>query len=702
MSAPAAGVGMRRFFAPSNLRPMPFQRGMLESMQKEQAYRRIEKLRQTINHHRYLYHVEDREEISPAALDSLKHELAELEAEFPDLVTPDSPTQRVAGEPLPEFQKIRHAVRQWSFNDIFNEQELRDFDERMVRMLSEHFGKTVRPSYVCELKIDGLKIVLTYEAGLLKTAATRGDGITGEDVTHNVRTIESVPLVLERQVDCVVEGEVWLSKKELARINGEREKTAEPPFANPRNAAAGSIRQLDARIAASRKLDMFIYDLAAFEGVLPETQHGELAFLGELGFKTNPHAREVASVDDIMAYWREWQKRAPREEYLVDGIVIKVNERRFQEVLGYTGKAPRFAIAFKFPAEQVTTRVRNIVLQIGRTGILTPVAELEPVSVAGSTVSRATLHNEDQIARLDVRVGDTVVLQKAGDVIPEIVSVVKELRTGREKKFHFPKQVPECGGDGAIERVPGEAAWRCKAKDSFAQIRRRFHHFVSKKALNMDGLGPRIVDLLLERGLVREYADFFTLQAGDLSGLPGFKEKAITNVLAGIHAAAHTTLPRLLVALSIDDIGEETARDLARCFGTIERLRAASEEDIAAIYGVGPIAAHSLHTWFHDAVHVLILDHLLPHLFLAAETSASVSGTLAGKTFVLTGALSSLSRDEAKMRIRDAGGSVSESVSKKTDYLVAGEAPGSKLAKAEALGVAVIDEAMLLALLLKA
>lgn len=671
-------------------------------MHRTEAQTRIEKLRAAINRYRYLYHVLDREEISEAALDSLKHELALLEADFPELITPDSPTQRVAGKPLPEFQKVKHSVRQWSFNDIFDEKELGEFDARMMRMLSDHFGKPTRPSYLCELKIDGLKIVLTYEKGALRRAATRGDGSIGEDVTHNVRTIESVPLRLEHPLDCIVEGEVWLSKKELARINREREATGEPPFANPRNAAAGSIRQLDARIAAARRLDVFIYDLAAYSETLPDTQEKELALLGELGFKVNPHACRAESVGDIMAYWNHWKGRAMREEYLIDGIVIKVNERAFQDTLGYTGKAPRFAVAFKFPAEQVTTRVRDIVLQIGRTGILTPVAELEPARVAGSLVSRATLHNEDQIQRLDVRVGDTVVLQKAGDVIPEIVSVLKELRTGREKVFHFPKKVLACGGDGSIERVPGESAWRCVARDSFEQIRRRFHHFVSKKALNVDGLGPQIVDVLMEKNLVGEYVDFFTLSEGDLTGLPGFKEKAIQNVLAGIRAASHTTLSRFLFALSIDGVGEETSRDLARHFGTLQRIRSATKEEIESVYGVGPTVAESLYAWLRDKKNVRALDALVSHVEIVEEVRMPARGALLGKTFVLTGTLPSLSRDEAAERIRDAGGAVSSSVSKKTDFVVAGEEAGSKLARAEELGVPILDEMGLLALLKKA
>ncbi len=392
-----------------------------------------EKLKKTINRYRTLRHVYGREELSEEAEDSLKYQLAKIEEKYPELITPDSPSQRVGGRALAQFKKVRHKVAQWSFNDAFTPDDIREFDARVRRFLKDDFGDVV-PEYVCELKIDGLKIVFEYEKGVLKTAATRGNGLVGEDVTHNIRTIESVPLSLERPVDIIVEGEVWLSTKNLEALNREREREGEPLFANPRNAAAGAVRQLDPKIAAARKLDVFIYDVAQTSEAFPATQWEELDYLRGLGFKVNENAELARNVDEAIAYWEKWKKRGRHQEYWIDGAVLKVNEKRHELALGYTGKAPRFAIAFKFPAEQVTTVVENIAFQVGRTGVITPVAHLKPVSVAGTTVSRATLHNEDQIRRLDVRVGDTVVLQKAGDVIPEIVQVVPEMRTGKEKR----------------------------------------------------------------------------------------------------------------------------------------------------------------------------------------------------------------------------------------------------------------------------
>lgn len=650
---------------------------------------RVAKLREAIEYHRRLYHVEDRSEISPEALDSLKHELVSLEERYPELVTPESPTQRVAGAPLPEFTKVRHEVPQWSFNDAFSEEEMREFDARVRRFLKAA-GVSGSPTYACELKIDGLKVVLTYERGALVRAATRGDGKVGEDVTANIRTIDSVPLSLTRPVSVIVEGEVWMGKKTLASLNREREKAGEQTFANPRNLAAGSIRQLDPKVAAARRLDSFIYDVARIDGGAPDTQIGELELIRSLGFKVNTHFASADGIDDVVRFWKTWQKRAPREDYLVDGIVVKVNERRYQEALGYTGKAPRFAIAFKFPAEQVTTTLEDVVLQVGRTGVLTPVAHLVPVSVAGSTVSRATLHNEDQIARLDVRVGDTVILRKAGDVIPEIVGVVREMRTGKEKPYAFPKKVPACGGDGSIERVPGMAAWRCVSKDSYVQRARRLHHFVGKHAFDIDGLGPRIVDLLLEHALISTADDVFTLAEGDLADLPGFAEVSARNLIRAIGAARTIELPKFLVALSIDHVGEETARALAERFRAIERIASASPDDLAGVPGIGEIVARSVRAWFSDAANKAFLARLLAHTRVK-RTARAAGGSLSGKVFVLTGTLS-IPRDEARALIRARGGSVSESVSAKTSFVVAGENPGSKLARAKELGVSVLDE----------
>lgn len=652
---------------------------------------RVEKLRVAIETYRYEYHVLDTERIAPEALDALKHELATLEERYPELVTPDSPTQRVAGSALPGFKKITHTVPQWSFNDVFNEEELRAFDERVQKNVRAEFGERERATYTAELKIDGLKIVLTYKKGVLETVATRGDGRVGEDVTMNVRTIESVPLTLTRPVDVVVEGEVWMGRKALAALNRKRVKNGEPEFANPRNAAAGSIRQLDPRVAAERALDTYIYDLASYSGVLPTTQFEELALLRELGFKVNAHAVCAESIDEVLALWERWQTKKDKEDYLIDGIVVKVNERAFQEALGYTGKAPRFAVALKFPAEQVTTVVEDIVLQIGRTGILTPVVHLTPVTVAGVVVSRATLHNEDQIARLDVRVGDTVVIQRAGDVIPEVVQVVVELRPKNAKKYTFPKRVSECGGDGAIERVPGMAAWRCVSKNSLAQLRRKFHHFVGKHAFDIEGLGARTVDQLLDAGLVSHYADIFTITEGDLLALEGFAEVSAKKTIQAINARRSVSFDRFLIGLSIPQVGEETARDLASHFKTLDRLKNAGEEMLKEVEGVGDIVALSIVEWFADSTHARELELLLNEVTIQRPLQTNKT-TLSGKTFVLTGTLTSLSRDEAAAAIRSAGGSVTSSVSKKTDYVVAGENPGSKLEKARELGVSVIPE----------
>jgi len=673
---------------------------MLKKDIPQKAQERYEKLKKTIDHHRFLYHVKDKEEISQEALDSLKYELAELEGQYPQLVTPDSPTQRVAGAPLQEFKKVRHKVPQWSFNDAFTPGGVREFDERVKRFLKSSLSGEHSPTYTCELKIDGLKVVLEYRKGLLKTAATRGDGKVGEDVTLNVRTIESVPLTLRREIDVIVEGEIWMGKRSLQELNRKRKKKGEPPFANPRNAAAGSIRQLDPKVAAERSLDSFIYDISFSNEEVPKTQFEELKLIQELGFKVNRNFKLCRSVEEVIDFWKHWQERAETEDYLVDGIVIKVNERSYQEALGYTGKAPRFALAFKFPAEQVTTVVEDIILQVGRTGVVTPVAQLRPVTVAGSTVSRATLHNEDEIKRLDVRIGDTVVLQKAGDVIPDIVSVVKEMRSGREKPYQFPTRVAACGGDGRIERIPGQAAHRCVNKNSFVQQSRKLHHFVSKHAFDIEGLGPKVVDLLMEHNLVSSYDDIFTLKRGDLIDLPGFAEKSVDNLLASIERSRDVPLPRLLIGLSIDQVGEETAYDLTDHFGTVKHIQNASSEELEEVEGIGGVVAESIHSWFRDKQNRELLKRLLGHITIKeVKPGKTTRRKLAGKTFVLTGTLSSLTRDEAKAKIRALGGNVSSSMSKETDFVIAGENPGSKYNKAKALDVRVLDEDTFLKLL---
>lgn len=660
---------------------------------------RIDKLRETINHYRYLYHVHDKEEITPEALDSLKHELKVLEDEYPELVTSDSPTQRVAGAPLKQFEKVRHSVPQWSYDDAFTIEDVKAFDARVRRGLRDAFKEEVSPTYAVELKIDGLKVVLSYEKGILVTAATRGDGRIGENVTMNIRTIDSVPLRLEEPVSTVVEGEVWMAKSIFEKLNKKRKEKGEVLFANPRNIAAGSIRQLDPAIARARELDTFVYDIARIDSGVPPTQIEELNRLRELGFKVNPHFKEAKNINEVISYWEKWKNRAPKEDYLIDGVVIKVNERRYQEALGYTGKGPRFGIAFKFPAEQVTTIVEDITLQLGRTGVLTPVAILRPVSVAGSTVSRATLHNEDEINRLDIRIGDTVVIQKAGDVIPDVVKVVTEMRTGKEKKFAFPTHFPLCGGDGRIERIPGQAAYRCVEKNSFTQQKRKLYYFVSRHVFNIEGLGPKIIDQLLDAQIISNFDDIFMIEKGDLEALPRFGEKSIDNLLRAIDKARSVTLGRFIASLSIPQVGEETARDLALHFTTADRFAEASLSELEEISGIGPVVAREVTEWFKDAENRKMYDRLLSHVRIEKESAPISAGKLKNKTFVLTGTLESMSRDEAKEKIRTLGGDVASSVSKNTDYVVAGSEAGEKLVKARELGIQVLDESEFLNLI---
>ncbi len=655
---------------------------------------RAEKLRKTINEYRYDFHVRNIETISQAARDSLMYELSEIEAKYPELVTSDSPTQRVAGKPLEGFKKVKHKVQQWSFNDAFSEEDLRNFDERVKRFYKAKTGREIVPSYTCELKIDGSHLVLEYERGLLKTAATRGDGRVGEDVTENAKTIESVPLRLNHNISVIVEGEVYMPKSQFERINKEQKKKGEEEYANARNIVAGTIRQLDSRIVASRGLSTFVYDLSLTEDNFPPTQTEELEYLDTLGFRVNKHHKLAKNIDEAIAYWQEWEKKKDKEDYLIDGVVLKLNDHYAQGILGYTGKAPRWGIAAKFAAEQVTTVVLDITLQIGRTGVLTPVANLRPVKVAGSTVSRATLHNEDEIKRLDVRVGDTVILQKAGDVIPDVVKVLMELRTGKEKAFKFPTHFPLCGGDGRIERIPGQAAYRCVAKNSFAQQRRKLAHFTSKHCFDIRGFGQKTVDQLLEAGIISNFDDIFKIEHGDLESLPRWQETSINKLLEGIEKARKVTLARFLASLSIPQVGEETARDLAEHFKTVDKFEGVSEEELEHIEGVGPVIAKSIGTWFKDRENKKVFDHLLKEVKIEAvpRQARDEKQKLFGKTFVLTGTLPTLERDEASEMIRSAGGKVSSSVSKNTDYVLAGENAGEKLEKANKLGVKVINE----------
>lgn len=654
-----------------------------------QDYRaRAEKLRDLVRYHAHRYHTLDQPEISDEAYDALVRELALIEERHPELRL-NSPTQDVGSEVREEFIKVRHRVPQWSLDNVFLPEELEAWGER-VRKLARQAG-IEEITYVAEHKIDGLKIIVEYQKGKLVRAATRGDGEVGEDVTHNVRTIQDVPHTLSEECDCIAVGEAWLPKSELKRINEERAHNDEPLFANPRNAAAGTLRQLDARITARRGLRTYFYSIDLFEGredVFGQAE--ELEKLAALGFSTNPHWRACKELSDIKDFYEAWRDRRHEEEYDMDGVVVMVNEARAKKALGYTAKAPRYGVAWKFPAEQVTTVVEDIVLQVGRTGVLTPVAHLKPVRVSGSVVSRATLHNEDEITRLDVRIGDTVVIQKAGDVIPDIVRTLSELRTGSEKVFRWPQKVAGCGGDGSIERVPGTSAWRCVVRESSELFKRQLRHFASRGALDIEGLGKETVALLVDEGLVSTFDDLFTLEEGDIRGLEGFAELSAKNLVESIRRAKSTTLSRLLFGISIDHVGEETARDLSHHFGTIAKLRKASIEELSSINGVGGVVANSVHAWFRAKEKSDMLDRLLTHVTVRKDETPG-STRFSGMTFVLTGALS-MPRTEAEAKIRALGGSASGSVSQKTTYVVAGADAGSKLTKARKLGVPVLSE----------
>jgi DNA ligase (NAD+) len=654
---------------------------------------RYNKLKAEITKHQRLYHEKDAPEISDEAYDSLLKELLALEEKHPDLKEKNTPSERVGGKPQESFVKTRHKSRQWSYDNVFNFEELQKWEERAIRFLSKEGVEVSSLEYVCELKIDGLKAVLTYEKGKFVTGATRGDGVIGEDVTENLKTIKSIPLKLKEDIDLVAVGEIWMSHKEFEKINAERRKKGEPEFANPRNSGAGTIRQLDPKIVASRNLNTFTYDIDLISKFSPKTQEEELKLLQKLGFEVNPNFKLCKNLAEVEVYYKKFVSKKESFDYGVDGIVVKVNDRRLQEVLGYTGKSPRFGVAYKFPAVESTTVVEDIILQVGRTGVITPVAQLRPVFIDGSTVSRATLHNEDEIKRLDIRIGDTVILQKAGDVIPDIVRVLTELRDGSQKPYKFPKKVQACGGDGSIERIPGQAAYRCVNKNSYEQLKRKFHYFVSKKAYNVDGLGPQIIDKFLDLGIITNFDDIFTLKEGDIRGLEGFKDKSISNLLNSINSAKKITLARFLVSLSIDQVGEETAIDLANYFGNLEKIRKSSQEELMSINGVGDVVGESVFSWFRNKENSELVDRLLKYIKIENPKKEKISGgKFKGKTFVLTGTLSSMSRDEAKEKIRNLGGSASSSVSSKTDYVVVGDNAGSKLEEAKRLGVKILSE----------
>ncbi|HEY8462849.1 MAG TPA: NAD-dependent DNA ligase LigA [Bacillota bacterium] len=656
----------------------------------EEIKARADFLKAELERHNYLYYVLDAPEISDREYDQLMQELIRLEQEYPQLRSDDSPTQRVGGAVLPEFNSVRHRVPLLSLDNAFSPEELRSFDERVKRALG-----TARPvEYVAELKIDGLTIALAYENGRLVQAATRGDGITGEEVTANIKTIRSIPLRLKEGtgLNLGVRGEIYIKKADFEALNRQREQNGEPLFANTRNSAAGSLRNLDPRVTASRPLDGFFYDLLYIEGKGIRTQWEGLNFLKELGLKTNPHSKLCAGIETVIEYCQYWTARRAELPYEIDGIVVKLNSLADQEELGYTAKAPRSKIAFKFPAEQVETKVLDIVVNVGRTGAVTPTAVLEPVRVAGSTVSRATLHNEDNIREKDIRIGDRVIIQKAGDVIPEVVRSLPEQRNGSEQVFTMPTVCPECGS--AVYREPGEAIARCIGGACPAQLREGIIHFVSREAMNIDGLGESIVVQLINAGLVHDVADLYRLQAKDLVGLERFGEKSATNLVKAIAASKANNLSRLLFALGIRHVGAGAARELAAAFGSLDRLMAASEEELTAIPAIGPKIAASVTKYFSEP-HNRELIRKLQELGVntVEAVNESVPQTLAGKTLVVTGTLELYTRAEIEAVIRKHGGKAAASVSKNTDYLVAGKEAGSKLQKAQALGIPVIDEA---------
>ncbi|MFZ5862101.1 MAG: NAD-dependent DNA ligase LigA [Nitrospirota bacterium] len=658
----------------------------------ETARRRAAKLRRDIEEHNYRYHVLDTPIISDAEFDALVVELRGLEHRYPELATPDSPTQRVGATPSERFTHVQHRLPMLSLDNAFSREELIDFERRIRDRLGN------RPfRYVGELKMDGLAISLWYEHGLFVRGATRGDGYTGEDVTANLRTVHQIPLRLGNNAPPILEvrGEVYLSRSVFAELNEQRLAAGEPPLANPRNAAAGAVRQLDSSVTAQRRLKFMPYGIGVIEGAAPTTHWDTLDLLTRLRFPVSPHNERLADLDAAWAFAQKWEARRDELDYDTDGTVIKIDDLDLQRELGEVSRRPRWAIAYKFPAEEATTRVTDIVLNVGRFGALNPVAMLEPVQVGGVTVRKATLHNEDIIAKKDVRVGDWVVVRRAGEVIPEIVKSIPERRTGDERPFVAPTTCPVCSG--AVIRPPGEVSSRCVNAACRAQLEQRVKHFVSKGAMDIRGLGEQWALRLLDEGYIADVADIYHLTKAQLLKLDRVKDKTASNLLAAINASRDRSFPRVLYALGIQHVGEVTAEKLAETFRTTDALIDADEEAIARARDVGPITARLVRAFFDEPKNRKLIDRLRQAgLHMEYETAA---GPLVGKTFVLTGSLASLTRGQAQDKIRSAGGTVSDSVSRKVDYVVVGDDPGSKLDKAKKLGITILDESALLALL---
>ncbi|MBY0008573.1 NAD-dependent DNA ligase LigA [Priestia aryabhattai] len=663
-------------------------------MEFETAKSRVQELRDLLNQYGYEYYVLDQPSVPDAEYDKLMNELIEIEESFPELKTADSPTQRIGGQVLDAFEKVQHQTSMLSLGNAFNEEDLRDFDRRVRQAVGDEF------SYVCELKIDGLAVSLRYEDGYLVLGATRGDGTTGENITENLKTIRSIPLRIKEPLSMEVRGEAFMPRKSFEALNEAKMERDEVPFANPRNAAAGSLRQLDPKIAAKRNLDIFVYAMTD-TGELEIDSHSEsLNLLDDLGFKTNKERQTCETIDDVIAYIESWQTKRPELSYDIDGIVVKVDSFDQQAELGTTAKSPRWAIAYKFPAEEVVTKLVNIELTVGRTGVITPTAILEPVQVAGTTVQRASLHNEDLIREKDIRIGDYVVVKKAGDIIPEVVNVIEEKRTGEEQEFTMPTHCPEC--ESELVRLEGEVALRCINPSCPAQIREGLIHFVSRNAMNIDGLGEKVISQLFREQLIKDVADIYTLTKQQLIELERMGEKSADNLIAAIEASKENSLERLLFGLGIRHVGAKAAKTLAQHFETIDKLTKATYDELVAINEIGAKMADAIVAYFtqeevQELIHELKeygvnLTYKGPKL-VSVE---NVDSVFAGKTVVLTGKLEQLSRNEAKAQIEALGGKVTGSVSKKTDLVVAGEEAGSKLTKANELEIEVWDEARLL------
>ncbi len=652
---------------------------------------RIKRLREEINYHNYRYYVLDSPVISDEEFDALMNELRDLEERYPETITPDSPTQRVGAPPSEKFNTVRHRVPMLSLDDAFSEREVLDFDERIKRFL----GTDSEIEYSLEPKMDGLAVELIYENGVLVQGSTRGDGYTGEDVTANLRTIKPIPLrLIERQIKAPslleARGEVFMNKKDFERLNREREENGEPPFANPRNAAAGSLRQLDPNVTATRPLDIFCYGVGVVEGYEFKTQWEMLQTFKKWGLRVNPMVDKTRGIRGAIDYHQRITKVRPSLPYEIDGIVIKVNSLELQQRLGAKARSPRWAIAYKFEPAQAVTKILDILLSVGRTGAVTPVAVMEPVKVGGVVISRATLHNEDEIRRKDIRIGDYVIVQRAGDVIPEVVRPLVERRTGQERRFVMPKTCPVCGSP--LVRKPGEAVWRCPNPDCFPRLVRQLTHYASKAAMDIEGLGPKVAEQLINAGIVRNVADIYQIKMSDLMSLEGFAEKSARNLLDSIERSKKTSLARFLYALGIRHVGEVTAQILARRFGSLKALMDADIEDLRDIEGIGPEVASSIVSWFKEERNRRLVKRLLDNGITFEGESRGKKLPLEGKSFVFTGALSSLKREEAKKIVQDLGGQVGSTVSRKTSYVVVGENPGSKYEKARKLGIPILSE----------